>query len=148
MDNQALQQRVEQISLRAFHRPFTHQAVFNRRLKTTGGRFHLRDGHLDFNPTMFANHPEAIDGIIKHELTHYHLYALHRGYKHGDRDFKQLLAQVGGSRYAPAPDQSAKWHYQCAQCGMDYYRSRKINLQRYRCGRCHGRLVLQAAVSS
>lgn len=38
--------------------------------------------------------------IIQHELVHYHLY---RGmcYKHGDREFKALLSQVGGLRFAP-----------------------------------------------
>ena len=49
--------------------------------------------HLDFNPKM-ANRAE-FDGIILHELVHYHLYDQQRGYKHKDREFKDLLAQVG-----------------------------------------------------
>ena len=40
MTDQELQARVEAISLKAFHQPFRHHAVFNNRLKTTGGRFH------------------------------------------------------------------------------------------------------------
>ena len=38
---------------RIFQKPFLHQATFNRRLKTTGGRYHLASHHLDFNPTVF-----------------------------------------------------------------------------------------------
>lgn len=102
MTDQELQARVEAISLKAFHQPFRHHAVFNNRLKTTGGRFHPADMNLDFNPKLFAVYPASVtDGIIKHELVHYHLYDHHRGYQHRDHDFKQLLTAVGGSRFAP-----------------------------------------------
>lgn len=37
MTNQELQNLVERWSQEIFGRPFLHQAVFNRRLKTTGG---------------------------------------------------------------------------------------------------------------
>ncbi len=48
--------------------------------------------NLDFNPKLFAVYPASVtDGIIKHELVHYHLYDHHRGYQHRDHDFKQLL---------------------------------------------------------
>lgn len=47
-----LQELVEKISLEFFDKPFQHKAVFNARLKTTGGRYHLNDHHLDFNPKM------------------------------------------------------------------------------------------------
>ena len=100
MTDQELQARVEAISLKAFHQPFRHHAVFNNRLKTTGGRFHPADMNLDFNPKLFAVYPASVtDGIIKHELVHYHLYDHHRGYQHRDHDFKQLLTAVGGSRF-------------------------------------------------
>ena len=99
MTNQELQARVEAISMSAFHQPFNHQAVFNARLRTTGGRFYPATMNLDFNPKIFALYPSDVtDGIIKHELVHYHLFAQHRGYQHRDHDFKQLLAAVGGSR--------------------------------------------------
>ncbi len=39
MTDQELQARVEAISLKAFHQPFRHHAVFNNRLKTTGAAF-------------------------------------------------------------------------------------------------------------
>ncbi|MFF6058045.1 hypothetical protein V7G57_14645, partial [Enterococcus faecium] len=49
MTQEELQQLVEEISLKSFQLPFKHQAMFNPRLRTTGGRYHLNDHHLDFN---------------------------------------------------------------------------------------------------
>ena len=46
MTDQALQTLVEKISIVFFQKPFLHQATFNRRLKTTGGRYHLASHHL------------------------------------------------------------------------------------------------------
>lgn len=143
LENEELQALVEQVSITSFHRSFDHQARFNARLKTTGGRFHLQNQNLDFNPKLFA----AITadqrlGIIQHELCHYHLYRLHRGYQHRDADFKALLAAVGGSRFAPSLPRTAKYVYVCAQCGTVYRRQRRIDTRRFACGKCHGRLHL------
>ncbi|EMP3376764.1 TPA: SprT family protein, partial [Enterococcus faecium] len=46
MTQEELQQLVEEISLKSFQLPFKHQAMFNPRLRTTGGRYHLNDHHL------------------------------------------------------------------------------------------------------
>lgn len=138
-----LQAFVEKVSLDFFGRPFTHQAIYNNRLQTTAGRYHLADHHIDFNPKM-AHRADFI-GIVKHELTHYHLHLAHRGYQHKDADFKKLLQQVGGSRYAPALEprkqQSVKWHYRC-QNGHDFYRKRRVDTKKYRCGQCRTQLTL------
>lgn len=143
MTDQELQTLVERVSTTAFGRPFTDSARFNARLKTTGGRFHLIDQHLDFNPHLFAAiSRDAQIGIIKHELCHYHLFRAHRGYRHRDADFKHLLARVGGSRYAPALPQAAKYRYQCTRCGQVFLRQRRLNVARFACGRCGGRLRL------
>ncbi|KRN27209.1 hypothetical protein IV38_GL000701 [Lactobacillus selangorensis] len=118
---------------------------FNNRLKTTGGRYHLQDHHIDINPKMYQvfGMPVLV-GIIKHELCHYHLHLTGRGYRHRDRDFKQLLKQVGGSRYAPAlPTTKAKqptYLYICTECGQRYTRHRRMNTRRYVCGKCRGKL--------
>ncbi|CAK8053574.1 SprT family protein [Eupransor demetentiae] len=143
MDNQTLQKRVEAISLESFGRPFRHQATFNSRLRTTGGRYRLADHNLDFNPRM-AELPE-FDQIIKHELVHYHLHLTHRGYQHRDADFKALLKAVGGSRYAPRLEGNRRsikrWRYECSS-GHIIERQRRFDTRRYRCGRCGGRLTL------
>ncbi|WP_125707336.1 SprT family protein [Lacticaseibacillus porcinae] len=143
MSDQELQALVAEVSQQSFHRPFLNEAHFNPRLKTTGGRFHLKDHNLDFNPKLFAaiTRDQQL-GIIKHELCHYHLYQMHRGYQHRDADFKALLQAVGGSRFAPSLPRAAKYIYVCAQCGTEYRRQRRIDTRKYACGKCHGKLHL------
>lgn len=143
ISEQELQQLVESISLESFGRPFLHQAKINRRLKTTGGRYQLSDHHLEFNPLFLKEENlHYLPGIIKHELVHYHLHLAGLGYQHKDRDFKLLLKKVGGSRYAPRLEKSksSRWHYRCRQCGQDYWRQRQVNVKKYFCGRCRGKL--------
>ncbi len=140
LTNELLTMRVRQISLDKFQRPFLHQAYWNYRLISTGGRFFPKDGHLDFNPRM-AELPE-FERIVLHELTHYHLFMQHRGYRHQDVDFKATLKKVGGSRYAPTIT-NPKFTYQCENCGLLFYRQRKIKISKYRCGKCGGKLILQ-----
>ncbi|MDW8523532.1 SprT family protein [Enterococcus lactis] len=106
MTQEELQQLVEEISLKSFQRPFKHQAMFNPRLRTTGGRYHLNDHHLDFNAKLFEeSDKETITGIIKHELCHYHLHLTGRGYRHKDMDFKYLLKKTGGLRLCASLDE-------------------------------------------
>ncbi|WP_262316064.1 SprT family protein [Lacticaseibacillus parakribbianus] len=145
MTEQELQALVENISQTWFHRPFVNRATFNRRLKTTGGRFMLASSDLEFNPALFAAADRTVQvGIIKHELCHYHLYRLHRGFRHQDADFKALLAAVAGLRYAPrlTPPSPPRYVYACTACGLRYPRQRRIDLRRLRCGRCGARLRL------
>ncbi|WP_019787253.1 SprT family protein [Streptococcus sobrinus] len=135
---------VKQVSLEDFGLAFEHHAFWNQRLRTTGGRFFPKDGHLDFNPKMY----EALDDltfrkIVRHELCHYHLYYAGKGYKHGDADFKRLLARVDGLRYAPKlKEQAPRYYYQCQSCGQIYPRKRRMNTSKFRCGKCRGKLVL------
>ena len=142
MTDEELQQLVEQLSLTAFHRPFNHQATFNRRLRTTGGRYLLATHDIEINPRMVAAGQPALVGVIKHELCHYHLHLSGRGYMHRDRDFKTLLAQVGGWRYAPAQERPPKYVYVCQQCGTQILRQRRMDPRRYVCARCGGRISL------
>ena len=147
MTDGQLQQLVVQISTRDFHQPFRHRAYFNARLRTTGGRYQLESHNIDINPKMLTDFDEAtLVGVIKHELCHYHLHLAGGGYRHRDADFKRLLAQVGGSRYAPAPKKRpqrvVRYAYQCQRCGLVYYRQRRMNTQRYTCGRCRGPIKL------
>lgn len=146
MTDQELTQLIQTISLTVFQQPFEHQANFNRRLKTTGGRYHLSDHHIDINRKMLTEHDQAtLVGVIKHELCHYHLHLGHQGYRHRDVAFKQLLQQVGGARYAPASLKKVKTRkietYRCQSCGQVYQRQRQINVDRYVCRLCRGRLV-------
>ncbi|WP_317637879.1 SprT family protein [Lactobacillus xylocopicola] len=145
MTEQELQKLVEQISLTYFGRPFKHRVKINRRLTTTGGRYHLEDHHLEINAHFLVKQYQSeLVGIIKHELVHYHLHLAQRGYRHRDRDFSRLLKRVNGSRYAPdiglSRKQSPRYCYTCQKCGQSYQRVRRINVFKYACGRCGGRL--------
>ena len=147
MTDSELQQLVEKLSEELFRRPFLHRAHFNRRLRSTGGRYQLESHNIDINPKMLTDFGEAtLIGVIKHELCHYHLHLTHRGYRHRDADFKRLLAAVGGSRFAPAPKkrtvQAYRYTYQCQNCGQLYRRKRRMDTSRYTCGRCRGPIKL------
>lgn len=134
---------IKTVSREDFGKEFRHTAVWNPRLRTTGGRFFPADGHLDFNPKIYeAFVVDVFRKIVRHELCHYHLYFEGKGYKHADADFKALLKAVDGLRYTPAmPQKTEKCLYRCQKCGQDYHRKCRFNTQKYRCGRCHGKLL-------
>lgn len=134
---------VRRVSREDFGKEFRHQAYWNRRLKTTGGRFFPKDGHLDFNPRYYEADPLLFRKIVRHELCHYHLYFEKKGYRHRDRDFKELLEAVDGVRYAPALSafETNVYLYQCQQCAQVYPRKRRINTAKYGCSKCRGPLL-------
>lgn len=144
MNNQELTELIKKVSQEYFGKPFIHQAFFNSRLKTTGGRFHLNDRHIDINPKIYQQFGyETLVGVIKHELCHYHLYNDGLPAQHKDRTFKVLLAQVGGLRYSPIQStvRNKTYHvYECQNCHHIYRRVKKINTRRYVCGKCRGKL--------
>lgn len=145
MTQKELQALIEQVSLAFFHRPFVHRAIINKRLRTTGGRYRMDNHNIEIN-AHFLKRPEDLLGIIKHELCHYHLHLTGGGYQHRDRDFKRLLAQVGGSRYAPdiglRQKKGIHYLYRCTNCGKVYPRVRRLNVRKYVCGQCRGKLRL------
>ena len=150
MSTEELQQLVEEVSLTYFNAPFQHQAIFNQRLKTTGGRYHFATHYLDFNPKILEVFgEEEFLGVVKHELCHYHLHLSGKGYRHRDRDFKELLKQVGGSRFVqslrePKPEKTY-WIYECKKCQQKLYRQRRFNTSRYICAKCKGSFQLMTA---
>lgn len=148
MNDQALQGRVEKISSEDFGRKFKHRAFFNGRLRTTGGRYRLKDHDIEINPKMLTEHgSNVLIGIIKHELCHYHLHLEGKGYKHKDPEFKALLKKVDGLRYAPEsksekPGVERFYIYECEKCGMLYQRKRRVNTARFVCSKCRGSIKL------
>jgi len=150
LEQHELQLLVEQISSNIFGKPFRHQAVFNHRLRTTGGRYLLQTHHLEFNPSQLASFGlEEFKKIIIHELCHYHLHLEGKGYRHGDQDFKELLNRTGGTRFCKAiPGSRNQVHtiylYRCKDCGFEYPRKRRVDTRKYVCGKCRGRLALKA----
>lgn len=149
-DDTGLQQWVESVSLRWFKKPFRHQARFNFRLRTTGGRYRLADHGIEISPKHLDQlGPEVVEGIIRHELCHYHLHLQGKGYRHRDADFKRLLKEVDGLRYTPPlPGVARKrrpyrYALRCLHCGRTAYRKKRMDPDRYRCGACKGPLELR-----
>lgn len=147
MTDEQLQQLVQTISQKFFQRSFLHEARFNSRLRTTGGRYLLHSHNIEINPKQYEVYGhEALIGIIKHELCHYHLHLMNKGYRHRDQDFKDLLKQVGGSRHCQTipgarRKETIKYSYRCHDCNELYLRKRKIDIERYVCGKCRGNLM-------
>lgn len=147
MTDTQVHQLVCDISMQYFQKPFRHQAFFNQRLKTTGGRYMLNSHNIELNKKMFEVFGvDELTGIIKHELCHYHLHLENKGYQHKDQDFKQLLARVGAPRHCSSIKQEVKktlykHHYVCSKCGQNYQRQRKVNTLKYRCSKCLGELL-------
>ncbi|HEO8420259.1 SprT family protein [Niallia sp. FSL W8-0635] len=155
MTNEELQGLVEGISWEYFKRKFEHKASFNPRLRTTGGRYLLSTHNIEINKTYYeVMGLEELIGIIKHELCHYHLHLLNRGYQHKDADFKILLKSVGGPRFCSSlPIEMKKGKakrvliYSCVSCKQKYTRKKRMDINKYVCGKCRGRLKLEEIIS-
>ena len=133
MNEHELQQLTQEISRSSFHREFTHKITYNRRLRSSGGRYLLKTGNIEINPLVEQELGlEALIGVIKHELCHYHLHQTGGGYRHRDADFKRLLHQVGGSRFVERMKEP-NFIYECTACHHRYPRMRKMNTNRYVC---------------
>ena len=149
MNEKQLQKLTEDLSLQFFSRPFLHKVSFNARLRTTGGRYLLQTHNIEINRKYYDVFGiEELEKIIKHELCHYHLHINHLPYQHKDRHFRDLLRKVGSNMYCqPLPNEkgqkSFRYIYICSRCEQIYYRKRKIDTARYRCGKCRGSLILQ-----
>lgn len=144
MENNELQELVTNISLESFKKPFKHNATFNKRLKTTGGRYILSSHNIEINPQQLEYYGvEALKDIIKHELCHYHLHIEGKGYQHRDKDFRALSKEVGAPRFCKpvkSYNERANYLYKCSSCNLEFRRIRKVNTVKYRCGRCGGKL--------
>jgi SprT-like protein len=148
MKNNELQELVKKISSDLFGKPFRHQAYFNPKLRSTGGRYLLGTHNIEINKKYLDQLGEdELKGIIKHELCHYHLHLEGKGYQHRDYDFKLLLKKVGAPRFcnqlpeAPKKKASKKLLiYECTSCHIQYKRKRTINTSKYVCGKCSGKL--------
>lgn len=135
---------VNALSLEFFDTPFQHRVTFNYRLRTTGGRYIPSSNTIELNPKYATEMDKSeLIGIIKHELCHYHLHIMGKGYKHGDAEFKKLLKETNSPRHCnplPSVKDRYKHLYSCSGCGHTYKRIRTININKFRCGKCRGAL--------
>lgn len=151
MTDHDLHQLVCKISVQLFHKPFLHRAYFNKRLRTTGGRYILQSHNIEINPKAYEQYGlQEIEGIIRHELCHYHLHLEGKGYQHRDADFRLLLKEVNAPRFCSNLHQDKKiknnkrYTYICLKCGMNYQRKIRMNTAKYRCSKCLGNLKLKS----
>lgn len=63
MNNEILQRMVENLSEEKFGRTFQHRAYFNKRLRTTGGRYLLKSHDIEINPKQYEHYGE--DAVVK-----------------------------------------------------------------------------------
>ncbi|MBA2176808.1 SprT family protein [Halobacillus locisalis] len=139
-----LQNWTNRISNMYFEKPFIHRVVFNPRLRTTGGRYIPSKRVIELNPKYLHELGEdEFEGIIKHELCHYHLHIEGKGYGHKDPEFKELMERTGSPRFCqplPSQKQRASHRYVCVTCEQEYVRKRRVDTSKYRCGKCKGKL--------
>lgn len=148
MEENELQKLVEKISIESFGKLFRHKATFNSRLRSTGGRYLLRTHNIEINRKYLDQLGiNELIGIIKHELCHYHLHLEGKGYQHRDPDFKMLLKKVGAPRFCSPLSDTPRTRksnkiliYQCTKCHQQYKRKKSMDISRYVCGICKGKL--------
>lgn len=145
LDKKELYKWVNNLSLEFFSKPFKDKVYYNNRLRTTGGRYIPSKRVIELNSKYAAEMDEnEVIGIIKHELCHYHLHIEGKGYKHGDQDFKNLLKITGSPRHCkplPSFEKREQHTYICENCKHVYQRVRRVDVKKYRCGKCRGKLV-------
>ncbi len=146
INKEKLYELVNQLSLDFFQKPFTHKVRFNHRLRSTGGRYLTQQKTIELNPKYVIEMDEQeFIGIIKHELCHYHLHIEGKGFGHRDQDFKKLLKETGSPRHCkplPSTLKKYKYLYICKACNVTYQRMRRINVEKYRCGKCRAKITL------
>src|SRR5690625_381375 len=144
LDEKKLLKLTNELSLTYFNQPFRHRVAYNQRLRTTGGRYIPQAKKIEINPKYVVEmEREDYIGIIKHELCHYHLHIQGKGFRHGDQEFKQLLKETGSPRHCrPLPSSKKRFNYiyECSKCGYVYKRVRRVNVKKYHCGKCRGRI--------
>ena len=107
----------------------------------------LSNHSIEINPLVLEVHGnEELVGVIKHELCHYHLHIEGKGYRHRDADFRDLLKQTTSPRFCrPLSKENDKTYsvhlYECASCKLQYNRRRRMDVRKYRCGKCAGQIV-------
>ncbi|WP_017186884.1 SprT family protein [Alkalibacillus haloalkaliphilus] len=145
MEQFELQQLTDQLSREYFDKPYKHHVCFNKRLRTTGGRYIPARQTIEINPKYLQELGiEELVGILKHELCHYHLHIEGKPYNHRSKEFKELLQKTGSPRYCerlPSEKSKETYQYRCEKCGLTFNRKRRIQTSRYRCGKCKGKIV-------
>lgn len=138
LDEQNLFNLTNELSKTYFQKPFKHTIKYNNRLRTTGGRYIPTLKTIEINPKyVLEMTQEHLIGIIKHELCHYHLHIEGKNFRDNDTDFITLINKIGAPKYCqPLPSSMKRYIYMCKKCKLEYKRKRRVNVKKYKCGRC------------
>ncbi|MDR0899288.1 MAG: SprT family protein [Lactobacillaceae bacterium] len=142
ISNQELEALVRRLSLSRFEKPFSHTVRFNSRLRTTGGRVVFpRIGrkvidskiYMEINPKL---EDADLEGVILHELSHYHLYFIKGLHREDDPDFRTMLKNLEAPLHSPLHRKQRSFYvYVCtAPEHHQYSRNRRIDVKKMRCG--------------
>lgn len=142
MDNNELLALVRQTARESFGREFQGTVAFNSRFRTRGGDVDVRRRHIRVSQALMEAHgPEAVVGVIKHELCH--LFLADDGFPYGHRSprFKTMLAAIGAPRFAPGSRDSrpaaryVRYYYHCRWCGSRFAANKRLNMVCPQCRR-------------
>lgn len=130
--------------------------TLNSRLKKTCGWFRsnvYRDGRreakcIEMNKFFVENNePTVVLDILRHELTHYALFALGKQFRDGEADFenelraKGIVSQSSINKYNIESKPVSLQIYECASCHTEFKRKRALpRTGSYRC-QCGGNLI-------
>lgn len=63
MNDLALQNLTESIAIKYFGKAFKHEVYYNKRLRTTGGRYILSSHNIEINPKQYEMFGEKLSLI-------------------------------------------------------------------------------------
>lgn len=141
MDNNELLALVRQIAHDSFGREFHGTVAFNNRFRARGGDVDVRRRHIRVSQALMAAYgPEAVAGVIKHELCHLFLADDGLPYGHRSPRFKALLAAVGAPRFAPGQNNRpaaryVRYYYRCRWCDSRFAANKRLNIACPQCRR-------------
>jgi SprT-like protein len=132
-----LQSLAESLSIELFSRPYLGAVRLNPRLRTSAGRFLGAGKIIEINPAYIDAHKQkGLIDTLKHELIHYHFPQAGHG-----PVFRREAERIGCSRFClPLAGSVPTRRYVCESCGHIYLRRRRIDIKRYLCGKCKGKL--------
>lgn len=128
--------------------PFDVKVVWDNRLVASAGSYNWSWGNtnktIKLSPHYIKKFPEELDNILLHEMIH---ASGIRG--HGERFKKEMrrINSFGWNVQTHSKERAVTHTYVCKQCKQTIKRSRRINVERYVCGKCGGKLTLKKEVA-
>jgi predicted SprT family Zn-dependent metalloprotease len=125
--------------------------VINTRFSRSLGRCSYRRRRIDLAEWIFHRCDwEEIQDTVRHEVAH---ALAGPGTGHGPR-WKSLALRLGalprscarsdGTWASPASERPPAWLLRCLTCGRAFPRKRRVQVARFRCGACGGRLSMDS----